>query len=33
MLMDELMLFKLYTVAVYILKMCLNVDFPGSKYF
>ena len=32
-LMDEPMLMKLYTVAVYTLRMCMKEDNPGSNYF
>jgi len=30
---DEVLLMKLYTVAVYNLKMCMEENTPGLKYF
>jgi len=33
LLMDELILMKLYTVAVKDLRMCMKGDNPGSNYF
>jgi len=32
-LMDELILMKLYTVAVYDLRMYMKEDYPSPKYF
>ena len=30
---EELILLKLYTLAVYDLRMCLEEEDPGPKYF